>query len=94
MQPEFGNQPLCVVNFLEHLGDAGGMNGDGARQSVGVTIVQHERLDIAVEDDTHEFASAIHHGTSRVSANNIGGVDEIQRRREIQCALIARPAGR
>ena len=59
------------------------MDRDGPRLLVAVDEIEHQRLDVAVEDDPDELALAIHHRAAGISADDIRGGDEVERGREI-----------
>ena len=78
-----------VVDFAEGFDDRPGVDGHGAGLFVGVDEVPDERLDVAVEDDAHEFAAAVDDRAARIAADDVGRRDEIEaacRDRACPCA--------
>lgn len=63
------------------------MDRQRPRLLVGIDVVQYQRLNVAVEDDPHQFASPVYDRAARVSADDIRGIDEIEGRGKIQPAL-------
>ena len=63
------------------------MDRQRPRLLVGIDVVQYQRLNVAVEDDPHQFAGPVYDRAARVSADDIRGIDEIEGRGKIQPAL-------
>src|SRR5438552_4999490 len=59
---------LRIVNFAQCLEDRLRTDGDGARLFVGVGEVEHERLEVAVENDADELGVAIDDRAAGVAA--------------------------
>src|SRR5258708_17359207 len=60
------------------------MYRDSARFLIRVNIIEHQGLNVAVKNNSHQFASAIYDRASGIAADNVGGVDKIERRGEIE----------
>ncbi len=71
----------CIINFAQSFDDRGGIDRDGARLFVGENAVEDERLNVAVENDSHEFAGLVHDRTAAVTADNVSIGDKIEMRR-------------
>ena len=56
------------------------MHADGPGFLIGVNEVEHQRLDVAVEDDAALFARLVHHRAAAVAADDVGRADEVERR--------------
>ena len=57
-----------------------------------------QRLDVAVEDESHHFAVPVDHRTSGITANDVVGGHEVEWRREVEivssCLLYTSPSPR
>ena len=53
-------QRIRVVNIAQRFDDRGGIDRDGAGLFVGKGAVEHERLDVTVENDADEFADLVY----------------------------------
>ena len=61
---------------------------------VGVNAIEHERLNVAVENDPDEFSGLVHHRAAAVAANDVGIGDEIESRFRIERRLLVDPTVR
>ena len=68
------------------------MDRDRPRHLVGVDEIEHERLDVAVEDDAHHLARSVDDRAARVAADDVGRADEIERRVGVELVLVLQPA--
>ena len=73
----------------QRLQDAPGIDRHGPRLLVGVDEVEHQRLDVAVEDEPDHLALAVHHRAARVAADDVGRGDEVERRLQVELVLPA-----
>src|SRR5207245_10334930 len=89
---QFVHQRLRVINFSQRFDDGGGINGHGARLRIGVNTIQHERLNVAVENDADEFVCLVHYRAAAVAADDIRVGNEIERGREVECRFFVYPA--
>ena len=55
---------------------------------------QHQRLDVAIEDDADEFAIPVHHWAARVPTDDVMGGDEVERSIRMEGATFLLPAFR
>src|SRR5438874_5670792 len=78
---QFIRQGIRVVQFAKRLDDGGAVYSDSAIGLFEVDEIPRQTLDIAVENDAHEFTNPIDHRSARVASNDVGSSDEIQRRR-------------
>ena len=58
----------------------------------GINKVQDQRLDISVEDNANQLRFAVDHWTARIAANDIGRIDKIVGRGEIEPVFALDPA--
>src|SRR5664279_3049551 len=87
----FISKGVRIVNFAERFGDGGGIDTDGAGLFVGVNAIEHERLNVAVEDDADEFVRFVHDWTAAIAADDVGVGNEIEWRLQIQFRLAIDP---
>src|SRR5437868_8267282 len=64
----------------------------GACLFVIVDKIPGERLDVAIENNAHDFALTVKRRAARVSSDDVRRRDVVQRRRQIQAGLRPRPA--
>src|SRR5581483_1393595 len=81
---QLGNQRFCVIQLPQSLGDRSRVNRHGAIRLAFVDEIAHQRFDIAVENQTDDFAVLFHYRRARIPADNIVGRHEIERRGQIQ----------
>src|SRR5262245_10530345 len=81
--PQLVRQCLRVVNFAERFLNGARMHAYRAGLGVGVQVVEHKRLDVAVENDTDQLARLVHDGTARIAADDVARADEVEGRRGI-----------
>ena len=91
---QFIGQRFGVVDFAERFDDCLRVHCHGTRLLVGVHEVEHERLDVAVENQADDFRIPIDDGASRIAADDVGRADEVERRVEVDLVLSLDPAGR
>ncbi len=60
------------------------MRRHGAGYVIPVEETVRQHLDVAVEDDTHDFRVPVDDRAARVAADDVGGRHEVERRREVQ----------
>ncbi len=60
------------------------MHRDGAGFLIRINIVQHQRLNVTIKNNSHQFAVAIYDRASGIAANDVGGADKIKRRGKIE----------
>src|SRR4051794_36201686 len=68
------------------------MDRHGSGLFLSINEVEHQRLDVAVKDQTDDLGVLIDDGAARVAADDVGGADEIERRLQIELALTLDPA--
>src|SRR5262249_14974118 len=83
-----------VIHLAQRLDDALRVDGDGSGDFVGEDEVQHQRLDVAVKDQTHHLRVLVDNGTAGVAADDVGGADEVQRRLQVELVPGLDPTGR
>ena len=54
---------------------------------LGVDEVQHQRLDVAVEDQADHLGVLVDHRAARVAADDVGRADEVERRLQVSLSL-------
>ena len=59
-----------------------------------VDEVQHQRLDVAVEDQADHLGVAVDHRAAGVAADDVGRADEVERRLQVELVLALDPARR
>src|SRR5439155_21756535 len=85
------SEGACIINFAQCLSYGGGIDRDRARLFVGENTVEHERLNVAVENDADKFIGFVYHWTAAVPANDVGVGNEIEFCREIEVGLLIDP---
>src|SRR5690349_13863327 len=89
---QFVSQGSRVVNFSQRFRDCGGINADGARLFIGENAIEHERLNIAVKNNTDEFVGFVDDGTAAVATDDVSIGNEIEFRRQSQLGFAIDPA--
>src|SRR5208282_3305765 len=89
---QFVGEWVCVIDAAEGFEDGARVDGDGSGLAVIVGEVPGEGFDVTVEDDADHLAVAVHGGRAGVAADDVRGVNEIQRRVEIELGLCVMPA--
>jgi hypothetical protein len=69
---QFVRQRVRVINLPQRFGNRGGVDAHGARLFVGENAIEHERLNVAVENDADEFVRFVHHRAADVAADDVG----------------------
>src|SRR5262249_45854422 len=77
---EFIRQRMSLINIANRFQDGPAIDRNRASFDVGEEVIQHQRLNVAVEDDADEFALGIDDGATRVAANDVGSIHEVERR--------------
>src|SRR5579884_2272018 len=91
---QFVCQIVGIINLAQGLGNSLAMNGDGPGLLLGIDVIQHQRLNVAIEDQADDLGILVDDGTARVAANDVGGADEVERRAHIQLVFVLHPAPR
>src|ERR1700691_1729742 len=71
------------INLAQALNHSRGVYGDSAVFCAIVNKVARQRFDIAVKDQPHQFAIAIHYRRPGISSGDVARRDEIHRRSQI-----------
>src|SRR5947208_2174733 len=87
-------QFVGIVNLAYRLDDATGVYGDGAGLLFSVNEIEHQRLNVTVEDQTDNFTITIDDRAAGVATDDVGRADEVIGRLEIELALTLDPARR
>jgi hypothetical protein len=90
--PKFVRKRARVINLPQRFGDGGRIDRDGSRLFVGVNAIEHERLNIAVENDADEFVHFVHDRAAAVAADDVGVRDKVIFRFRIERGLLVDPA--
>src|SRR5205085_12594660 len=77
-----------LAHDFEH---AARVNRDGAVDRLVVDEVADERLDVAVKDEAHKFALLVDRRRAGVTADDVVGRDEVERRLEIERRSLVEP---
>src|SRR5437762_10875652 len=85
---------LRVINLAQCLEDGLRTHRDRAHLRVGEREVQHERLDVAVENNADKFRVAVDHRAAGIAADDVRRADEIEGGAQIQAALALEPLWR
>src|SRR5438874_1601558 len=67
------------------------MHGHSSRLLISINVVKHERLEIAIEDQTDELGVSVHDRATGITPDNIRGADKVKRRREVQISFVPDP---
>src|SRR5439155_17609386 len=65
-----------------------GVHGHEAVQLHVVDVIAHQAFDIAEEDQSYELTVLVDDGRAGVSAGDVAGADEIERRGKVQLLLV------
>ena len=86
LPPNLAHQAFRAIPLLQGFENAAAVDADGAGAFVfvNVQIAVRQLLEVAVEIDADHFAIAIDDGRAGTAADGVGGIDEIERRREIK----------
>src|SRR5437870_10402057 len=87
-------QVLSVVNLSQRFDDTLRVNGDGACFLLREKKVEHERMDVAVENYPHQLGIPVDDRAAGVAPDDVGGADEIEGRVQIEPALALDPEWR
>src|SRR5262249_28208944 len=79
---------------VERFQDGGGIHCQRASLRIAVSIIPGQTLEVAIEDNAHEFTATAHHRASGVAANYIAGRNKIERSPEIQMRFAFLPKQR
>src|SRR5216683_5233236 len=74
----FFHQPVSLINLPQRFQNPRGMDGDGARQLIGVGVIQHQRFNVPVKNDSYEFPLAIDHRAAGVASDDVGRAHEVE----------------
>src|SRR6185312_4687591 len=74
---QFAHEFLRMVNLVEPFENRGGIHGSCAGLFVLVSVIQWKALQIAVENNSHEFTGAIHHWAAGIAADDVRRAYEI-----------------
>src|SRR5690242_17670945 len=83
-------QVIGLVNVPQAFQNTAGIHADGATDHILVHEAPGLRLNVSVEDDADNFSLGIDDWAAGVSADDIGGRDEIKRSVEVECARLLR----
>ena len=89
---QFIRERIGAVNIAQSFQDPTRIDVDGAADGVIVDKIPRQRLNIAIENDAHQLAGPVDHGTTRIATDNIGGFHGIQRSIELDPRLFLGPA--
>ena len=90
---ELVHEPLRIVDLRQGLENSCAVHAHGAAASglVNVEIAVGQLLLVAVEIDADQFAVAVDERASRITADRVDGIDEVERRGQIQPIAARRP---
>lgn len=80
-------QITSAVDFTQGLDNAGGVDAGCPGLDVGVNEVEHQRLNVAVEDQPDDFACAVDDRAAGVTADDVGRADKVKRRGQVELVL-------
>ena len=78
------HQRIGAIHLSQGFHDRAGMHAHGAGLFIGVGEIEHQRLNIAVEDNSHVLAGFVDDRTAAVAAYDVGSAHKIEWRRKIQ----------
>src|SRR5213593_2699469 len=88
---ELVRQLLSVVNLSQRFDDSLRVNGHGACFLLREQEVEHERIDVAVENNSHQLGIPVDDRAAGIAPDDVGGADEIEGRVQIEPALALDP---
>src|SRR5262249_35193240 len=74
------------------LDDALRVDRQGSRLRFGIREVEHQRLNVTVEDEADNLTVAVDDGAAAVAADDVGRADEVERHAQFKLALAVDPA--
>src|SRR5438067_1215583 len=83
---------IPITEPAQRFNDRARVHAHRARHVVGENEPVRQRLDVAVEDEAHDFRVAVDHRAPGVSADDVVGRDEIEWRREVEPVAALRPS--
>src|SRR5437016_13204853 len=82
---QFVRERARIVNLAKRFDDGRGINRDSTRLGIGQNTIEHESLNVAVENDANKFVFLSHHQAAAVAHDDIAVRNEI----EIHCHVQA-----
>src|SRR5207244_7473609 len=81
-----------VIDLSQRLLNRGRMDANGPRLRFGIGEVEHQRLNVAVENDANKLTLAVYHGAARVTADDVRRAHKFERRIGLDLILGSEPA--
>ena len=85
-------QRVGLVDLPERLDDRPRVDRHRAVDARFVDVVARQHLDVAVEDQAHQFALLVDDRRPAVAADDVVGADEVERRLQVERGLVLDPA--
>ena len=85
---QFVGERARIVNFSQRFDDRGGINRHCAGLGIGVNAIQHQRLNVAVENDADQLGIFVDDRAAGIATDDVGRANEIERRLQIELARI------